>query len=226
MLLAEKIRPVELRTDFKSDISLVLKILELSSASYVSNAKLLEREMKHNRDIYIITNENDDLLAFFMVNYELVDGRESWYLGLSACRDDLKGNGLGKSLYRKFMEDCREREKRENKRFLLWWTTATPIVYYWFNKHVSQVQPDMNGDYTEEGKNIVLSIIREKYPEIGVDKQHPFVLRSVAEKTNYSLKEQARLQAATQTLGVDVFRKFNMREENEDRFLMIGYAPD
>ena len=215
-----------LRTDFKSDEILVEQILELTNASYITNTQLIKREIEHNHDIYVILNKQNDLLAFFMVNFEQVMGRDSYYLGLSACRDDLKGKGLGKSLYLRFLKDCREREKLAQKRFLLWWTTATPIVYYWFNKYVSQVQPDMNGAYTDDGKNIVESIIKEKFPELRIDQVHPFILRSVAENTSYSLNEQSRLLKATENLGLDVFQRFNLKEENADRFLMFGYAPD
>ena len=153
-------------------------------------------------------------------------GEESYYLGLSGCRDDCKSKGFGKSLYMKFMEDCREREKKENKKFLLWWITASPIVYYWFNKHVAGVQPDMNGNYTPGGKDIILTVIKEKYPGHSEDPVHPFILRGVSRDTTYSPEEKARLSAAAQNLGMDIFQRFNMKEENEDRFLMFGYAPD
>ena len=226
MVITDNILPIELKTNFKFDKVLVSKLLDLTKVTYVNNIELIEREIEHNSDIYIITNSSDDLLAFFMINFEKVNGQDSYYLGLSGCRDDLKGNGFGKSLYLKFMDDCRIREQRETRKFLLWWTTATPIVYYWFNKYVSNVQPDMEGDYTEDGKNIVLSIISEKFNGIPVDELHPFILRSVAENTSYSLNEQARLLVATESLGMNVFQRFNLREENADRFLMIGYAPD
>ncbi|HEY1010710.1 MAG: hypothetical protein ACO1NS_05185 [Daejeonella sp.] len=226
MVLTDNILPIELKTNFKFDKVLVSKLLDLTRATYVNNIELIEREIEHNSDIYIISNSNEDLLAFFMINFEKVNGQDTYYLGLSGCRDDLKGNGFGKSLYLKFMDDCRLREKQEGKKFLLWWTTATPIVYYWFNKYVASVQPDMNGDYNDEGKSIVLSIIKEKFRGIPVDKVHPFILRSVAQNTSYSLNEQARLLVATESLGMDVFQKFSLKEENADRFLMIGYTPD
>ncbi|MES2650497.1 MAG: GNAT family N-acetyltransferase [Bacteroidota bacterium] len=217
---------ISLKTNFKSDQVLVSKILDLTRLSYVTNEELIQREIEHNSDIYITTNENDDLLAFFMVNLEQVSGEDTYYLGLSACRDELKGQGLGKALYLKFMADCRRREVDENKKFLLWWTTATPIVYYWFNKYVSNVQPDMDGNYNEKGETIARRICEEKFSEIEIDPVHPFILRSVAQNTSYSLNEQARLLVATENLKMDVFQKFNLREENADRFLMIGYAPE
>lgn len=226
MVLTDNILPIELRTNFKFDKVLVSKLLDLTRVTYVNNIELIEREIEHNSDIYIITNSSDDLLAFFMINFEKVKGADTYYLGLSGCRDDLKGNGFGKSLYLKFMQDCRIREQQENRKFLLWWTTATPIVYYWFNKYISNVQPNMDGDYTEAGKHIVLSIIAEKFKGTSVDELHPFILRSVAENTNYSLNEQARLLVATESLGMNVFQRYNLREENADRFLMFGYAPD
>ena len=223
----EHISSIQLRTNFKSDTYLVSQILDLTNASYITNIQLIEREIAHNQDIYIITNtQNDDLLAFFMINFEKVNDEDTYYLGLSGCRDDLKGMGLGKSLYFKFIEDCRKREKRDNQKYLLWWTTATPIVYYWFNKYVSDVQPDMNGNFDQAGEKIAQKIIAEKFKGILIDQQHPFILRSVAENTTYSFSEQQRLIKATENLGMDVFQRFNLKEENADRFLMIGYAPD
>lgn len=225
MELQESVYSIDFKANFKSDIALVGKILELTRTSYVSNTYLIEREIEHNQDIYIISS-GTKLLAFFMVNFELVNRQETYYLGLSACSEDYKGKGLGKSLYLRFLDDCRTREKNENKKFMLWWTTGTPIVYYWFNKYVSKVQPDMDGAYDKEGENIAIAIVKEKFPEITVDKDHPFILRSVAANTTYSLNEKARLLVATEKLKMDVFQKFNVREENADRFLMIGYAPD
>jgi len=222
----EQISTIQLRTNFKSDVDLVSRILELTNSSYITNTQLIEREIEHNQDIYIIINKQEELLAFFMINFEKVNEKDTYYLGLSGCREDLKGKGLGKSLYLKFIDDCRLKEKLEGRKFLLWWTTATPIVYYWFNKYVSSVQPDMNGNYNEEGEKIVRLIIAEKFKGISVDNVHPFILRSVAENTSYSQNEQARLIVATESLGLDVFQRFNLKEENADRFLMIGYTPD
>lgn len=218
--------PISLRTNFKSDRVLVDKILDLTRLSYINNIDLIEREIEHNRDIYIITNEEKQLLAFFMINEEKLGGEDTYYLGLSACSEELKGRGLGKALYQKFMDDCRAREIIEERKFLLWWTTATPIVYYWFNKYVANVQPDMNGDYNEKGKIIADQIKKEKFIGITADPYHPFILRNVAENTNYSINEKARLIVATESLKMDVFQKFNLKEENADRFLMIGYAPE
>lgn len=226
MNLLNTLAPISLRTNFKSDKALVDKILILTSLSYINNIDLIEREIEHNKDIYIITNQDEELLAFFMINEEKVNEEDTYYLGLSACKDELKGQGLGKALYQKFMEDCRDRELKENRKFLLWWTTATPIVYYWFNKYVANVQPDMNGDYNADGAKIANQIKKEKFEGITADSHHPFILRSVAENTNYSITEQARLIVATESLKMDVFQKFNLKEENADRFLMIGYAPE
>ncbi len=216
---------IELITNFKNDSVLVEKILDLTNASYITNTELIKRETEHNSDIYTISDCEGKLLAFFMVNFEDVNGEETYYLGLSACRDELKGQGLGKSLYLRFMSDCREREKLAHKKYLLWWTTATPIVYYWFNKYVSGVQPDMNGNFDPFGEATAHSIREHKFPSIAAD-PHPFILRSAAQNTAYSVEEQVRLLAATETLGINVFEKFNVREENADRFLMFGYAPE
>lgn len=213
--------------NFKNDKVLIDQIFELTAPSYVNTIDLLSREIHHNRDIYITKDENNTLLAYFMINYETVAGLDTCYLGLSACRESHKGQGLVKKLYQQLIDDCKALELTENRKILLWWTTATPVVYHWFNKHINRVEPNTQGRYTTEGKNLVLTIIKEKYPETTVDAVHPFILRSAATNTNYSEKEKERLKKITkELLEVDVFEKYNVVETNGDRFLMIGYTPD
>ncbi|OKS86812.1 hypothetical protein [Mucilaginibacter polytrichastri] len=213
-------------TNFKEDKALIQDILDLTVPSYKSNMQLIEREVNHNRDIYIIRGEEQELLAFFMVNYEPVDGEFTYYLGLSACSETYKGKGLVKSLYLQLMHDCRLKEQNQGKKIMLWWTTATPIVYYWFNKHAYLVQPDMEGAYNAKGKQIAEKIVAEKFPTTIKDSQHPFILRSVATETNYSDHEVKRISDASKNLNMNVFENFNINEQRGDRFLMIGYAPD
>ncbi|RCH53858.1 hypothetical protein DJ568_15060 [Mucilaginibacter hurinus] len=212
--------------NFKDDQSLIDEIYELTAPSYKSSMHLVKKTVLYNRDIYIIRGDEGELLAFFMVNPEKVNGEDTYYLGLSGCHDDHKGKGLVKSLYLQLMHDCRQLEKQQGKKILLWWTTGTPIVYYFFNKYAQGVQPDKQGGYTAEGEQIVRMITAEKYPEDIADKHHPFILRGIATQVNYSDKEVARIAAAGKELNVDVFEKFNINEVNGDRFLMIGYSPD
>ncbi|WP_028296731.1 hypothetical protein [Olivibacter sitiensis] len=213
-------------SNFKENKELIAEILELTLPSYVSNAQLIDREIMHNRDIYLIRSDEGELLAFFMVNFESLGSEETFYLGLSACREEHKSRGLVKSLYMKFLEDCRSKERLHEKKYLLWWTTATPVVYYWFNKHVARVQPDMDGAYDELGKHYAIKIIGEKFRHIVVDEVHPFILRKVAEETNYSEQEKMRLKEVANRLNFDIFDRFLLDEAGGDRFLMIGYAPD
>ena len=212
--------------NFKKDTKLIREILELSAPSYKSNMQLVEREVNHNRDIYIIKGLTGELLAFFMVNPEELNGQNSYYLGLSACHDNYKGKGLVKSLYMAFMKDCKFQELIQKKSIILWWTTATPIVYYWFNKYIKDVQPDMDGLYNQFGKSMAEIIVREKFDTTDVDQNHPFILRNVAVETNYSEQEVERLNSAACKLNTNVFEKYNVNEKNGDRFLMIGYTPD
>ncbi|MEO6149161.1 MAG: hypothetical protein ABIN95_06250 [Mucilaginibacter sp.] len=212
--------------NFKNDKALIKDIYELTGPSYQSNMHLIEKVVQRNRDIYIIRDDNAQLLAFFMVNPETVDGNDTYYLGLSGCHDDHKSKGLVKALYLQLMHDCRQLEKQQGKKILLWWTTVTPIVYYFFNKYAQQVQPDKEGAYNAEGEQWVRKIVAEKYPDVIVDEHHPFILRGVATKILYSDKEVARIAAASKDLNVNVFDTLNVSEANGDRFLMIGYSPD
>ena len=211
---------------FKQDIGLIDEIFDITASSYLSTTDLLGREIQHNQDIYLARDEDGKLLAYFMVNFEETAGHNACYLGLSACRQSHKGNGLVKSLYQKLVDDCKEKEAVSGQKILLWWTTATPVVYYWFNKHIAGVQPNLNGDYTPEGADLIRKIIAEAYPNAFTDSEHPFILRGAAVNTHYAPAEVARLSEIARTLNLQVFEKFHVVEAAGDRFLMFGYTPD
>ncbi len=212
--------------NFKQNIALIDEIFDITASSYLTTTDLLGREIQHNKDIYLVRNDVGQLLSYFMVNFETTAGRDACYLGLSACRQSHKGHGLVKSLYQKLVDDCKQKEAVSGSKILLWWTTATPVVYYWFNKHISGVQPDMDGSYSADGAALIKRIINEKYPGTATDANHPFILRGAAVNTHYTPDEVARLKEIAQSLEFDVFEKFNVVESAGDRFLMFGYTPD
>ena len=160
-----------------------------------------------------------------MVGYHLVEHMECCYLGLSACKQEYKNQGLVKSLYLEFAKDCLERELKLNKRILCYWTTATPIVYHWFCKHFSNVQPDRLGNCTKDGLEILMRIASNKYHKAKFHSDTPFILRNAAQQINYSDQEIIRLKQVIKDLNLTVFETNKLDETNGDRFLMFGYAP-
>lgn len=216
---------IEKHIDYKDNLALVNQIREIILPSYKNAGSHVSKDIDLCNELYCIQEEGR-MLAFFMVGYHEIVGIASCYLGLSACRQEYKSQGLVKSLYLEFARDCRLKEHSIGNRILCYWTTATPIVYYWFCKHFSEVYPNLKGECTDESKLLINLIAKSKYPKANRDPINPFVLRHAAHEINYSDDEVNRVKKATQDLGLFVFDKFALDETKGDRFLMVGYCPD
>jgi hypothetical protein len=221
--MAEPLKPIKI-SNFSTNEKLVEQIYTLTKPLYFDNTTLLEREINRCNDIYLVKNDVQ-LIAFFMVNFEKVDEIDTFYLGLSSCHPDFQSKGFAKLLYLTFFLDCVTMEKELNKKIICWWTTATPVAYLWFNKNIDKVEPNLDGEISSEGHNVILKIISSKYSGQNIDLQTPFILPGIAKNTKYSLAERNRLKKITDDLRLPAFVKHQIDETKGDRFLMIGYAP-
>ena len=211
--------------DFSNDRAIVNQLYDLTGSSYIDNQAVLEREIENCNEIYLLNDHDGILLAFFMVGYHKIAGTEFCYLGLSACKEEYKNNGFVKRLYLEFAKDCVEKELITNKRIYAYWTTATPIVYHWFEKYFKEVEPNRHGVCTNKGLQMLQTIANAKYHDAKFDLSIPFVLRQAAHQTNYSENERQRLAIAIKNFDLPVFNTYNLDETNGDRFLMLGLCP-
>lgn len=211
-------------TNYQKNAALIKEIHELIAPSYKEAGSHITRDIELCPILYTINSTKGQMLALFMVGYHTVNNIECCYLGLSACREEYKSQGLVKKLYLEFNRDCIKRERELNKRIVCYGTTATPIVYYAFHKIWINPQPDMDGNCSLEGVQIISTIAKVQYPDAGIDEAGPFILRHAAHHINYSEAEKERLKKAALDLNLTVFDKFRLDETQGDRFLMIGYA--
>ncbi|MBO9681292.1 MAG: hypothetical protein J7502_01245 [Flavisolibacter sp.] len=211
--------------DFSNDHNLIEQLYELTRPSYVDNSAVLIREIKHCSEIYLLYKV-ETLVAFFMVNFEKVGALNTFYLGLSGCHKDFKGVGFAKLLYNTFFIDCKHKEKEVGSKILCWWTTATPIPFKWFNDNIEKCEPNLNGDVSEFGRHNMIEIRKLKYSHIPIDFSLPFILKGVAEHTNYSISEKLKLQKVQEELKLKAFERYPIDETKGDRYLMIGFVPE
>ena len=165
----------------------------------------LLKDLKDCDELYVAKDDYNEIAAFFMVGLLQLDDEVVYYLGLSACLHSYKNNGLGKALYLKFAVDCKRFESEIGKRILCYWTTASPIPYYWFCINYLDVEPDLDGKHSADRQTIVRRIIKEKYPAAKFDESLPFVLRGAVSNFRFSSQEKARLQKAMTDLNIEVF---------------------
>ena len=211
--------------DYQSDNDLINCIMDLIGPSYKTAGTHIAKDIEICNELYVMQSENRQMLAIFMVGYHSINELNCCYLGLSACKEEYKNKGLVKRLYLEFAKDCLDKEHQINDRIYTYWTTATPIVYYWFTKYFNNVEPDIHGDCTTTGLKILQTIAKEKYSKAQFEYQTPFILRQAAQQINYSVSERQRITKAVKDLDLRVFEKYNINEMQGDRFLMFGFCP-
>lgn len=211
--------------NFKNNRIVISEIYELTKPSYNDNSFVLEREISHCNTIYLLYDDENKLVAFLMVNFEKIGNYPTFYMGLSGCSHLHKGKGYAKYLYNTFFIDCNKKEKELKNKILCWWTTATPIVFHWFNLNIDKCEPNLNGEISEFGLEMFELIVKNKYKNISFDPKCPFLLYQVAEKTTYSDIEVQRLLKIKEQLKIKAFEIYKIDERKGDRYLMIGFAP-
>jgi hypothetical protein len=218
--LFEKVR------NFRTNALLLHEIEAIAQESYQDYSGLFERDSSFCDEIYLLRHPHGSLLSFFMVKFLFVETLPTYFLGWSCCSQAYKNSGLTKRLYQACFADCRKAELTLRQRIVCWWTTATPIAYYWFNKNMERCQPDITGKILEESIAIFDALRRTQYINAHCKEEPIFILRGFAGKTHYSSDEASRLKEARTSLRLNVFDQFQLNETDGDRFLMVGYVPN
>lgn len=216
------------REEFINSQALLYEIKEITAPSYEDPTALIMRDLNHCNKLYLGRESNGKLVTFFMVGWEtiLLDKKpiQTVFLGLSATREDQKDSGIVRHLYQRFVTDAQAWEEAHQQRLLLWYTTATPSVFYAANLTFSENQPHDDGSYTEDGKAYVLALRKYMGWPFFIE-GHPFVVKGIAEKTRYSYAEKKRINYIVKRSNFSLFTDLNIDETNGDRMLRICRVP-
>jgi hypothetical protein len=214
---------------FRSNRQLLEEIRDVLAPSYLDASALLDREVAHCETLYLATDEDRRLSAFFMVAWESITvggvNLPSVYMGLSAAREDLKSTGHVRDLYAMFVSDAATWQRITGRTLVLWYTTATPSAYLAASAMFDNVEPRPDGTYSERAARIAAAITSAAYP--GVESNgHPFVLSAAAPNTRYSERERIRIDGLCQKKGFTLFTILGIDESKGDRLLSICSVPD
>jgi hypothetical protein len=209
--------------DFKDDVNLKSEIRSLIEISYVDPAELLEREFSKNDTIYAIRDDEGVLLAFFMTCFENINDNLFIYLGLSGVKHEYKNTGIGKYVYCMQIEDNIQSQSNLGKPIYCWATTATPFAFMAGTQLFDNVNPDINGSFSEE--NFYLATLVCKKYNFTIENNNPFVLKNVAQNTLYSDTECERIERFVKKTNFQLFNKLGINEQDGDRLLMILRLP-
>ena len=139
--------------------------------------------MQH--ELFTLRDAAGRLAAYFTVGYHHVEHTLCCYLGLSAVRDDYKGQGLGSRLWSAHFQDYRRMEARMGHRILLYFTTASPIPFQWFTRTLAEPAPDAAGCCDKLGRQRLRTIATAQYPQASWDAHLPYLLRRAAPGVHY-----------------------------------------
>src|SRR5665647_497583 len=114
------------------------KIFLLTKPYYFDSSNVVERELKHNNTIYILKDNSDNILSFFMVAWEKhviqFKERDVVYLGLSCANQNNQEKRFASRVYYYFTVDAFNYEQENNIKLILYGTTATPVVLLTLSK--------------------------------------------------------------------------------------------
>lgn len=217
-------------TNYHGNASLLAEMRALLVPSYESMTDfalkgLIEPVPGMEHELFIIRNEAGALLAFFTVGYHYVEYTLCCYLGLSAVRDDYKGQGLGRQLWEALFEDCRQMERRIGHRILLYFCTVNRIPFAWFAHELEESAPTATGHCDELGRQRLRTVAAAQYPHATYDAAVPYLLRGAAPGVRYAAAERQRMAEAAARDPDNFFNSVGLHEADGDRLLVVGFAP-
>jgi hypothetical protein len=203
----------------------IAEFRKLLAPSYDDARPVLDRELENNTDAYLFLDDAGLVEAFFMVGWAKparISSMPAVYLGLSACQQQRKGHGLTIRLYREFIRDAAAWEAAHSQRLLLWATTAHPLILAVFHRFFEVLAPRSDGRCPEEVSKLAWEL-REQLGGRYLVGDDPLVLRGIATATRYSNEELARSEDARSQLDRDLFREWEIDEQQGDRLLLLGH---
>ncbi|MDO7886649.1 hypothetical protein [Hymenobacter cheonanensis] len=221
---------LEKLTDYHGNTGLLDEQTALLAPSYKSISHFALKGLTEplpgmQHELYTLRDAAGRLAAFYTVGYHYVEYTLCCYLGLSAVRDDCKGQGLGSSLWSAHFQDCRQLEARMGHRILLYFTTASPIPFQWFTRTLAEAAPDAAGDCDELGRQRLRTIATTQYPQATWRAATPWLLRAAAPGVRYSAHEAQRLDEVSTDGPAGFFKQVSLDESRGDRLLVVGFAP-
>ena len=204
------------------------RIREIVRPYYTDATLLLARALSHNTHVYL-SYHSDVLVAFFMVAWEtlMVIGvdKPALFLGLSSVDSEFRNKKLVSTLYKQSMLDVAEWQINHSEELVVWFTTATPVVWHSISKIYRIVQPTGEINCPQELAAIGRAIQQCHYPH-AQPHPNPFVLKGVATSTQYATTERTYLAQSTQHSNQSIFEQLGVDEFAGDRLLVLCTLPD
>jgi hypothetical protein len=213
---------------FRCDARLKESIADIVATSFVDNVGLLEIEFERRDTLYLLQDERGEVLSFFMVSWDTleIDGRQVPTLnaGLTAARPDQKGTGKSIRLYRHVVSEAQERERLLRRKLIVWGTLASPIAYRIARKVFADLQPALDGTYSDDSEQVARAV-RRKLGIAQTAGAHPFVFPRLVAGVRFTEAERRRLADVCRAKSFSLFDRLGIGEARGDRLLFVGAVP-
>src|SRR5262249_19523830 len=156
-----------------------------------------------------------------------IDGRQVPTLnaGLTAARPDQKGTGTSIRLYRHAVSEAQEREQVQQRKLIVWGTLASPIAYRIARKVFANLQPSLDGTYSEDAERVARAVQR-KLRVAQTPGAHPFVFPRLVAGVRFTEAERRRLADVCRAKSFSLFDRLGIDEVRGDRLLFVAAVPD
>jgi hypothetical protein len=195
------------------------ELFALAKTSYIDPTSVLEREYTNNDTIYLLRNDQNELIAFFMTGLHNFEGKEINYLGLACTNEKYKNSGIILRLLMEFVKNSISRCLPK----LCWLTTPSPEIYKLVRRVLDNVNPTETFNFSQESYELAKNICMAK--KFHHDYDNPFVLRATARSTRYSLKENERTSIHKTNNVKRLFESLMINEKDGDRLIMLCETP-
>ena len=204
------------------------QIQTITQPYYVDATQLLERELKHCTHIYLCRVDGE-FAAYFMVGWETLPigniEQPALFLGLSCASHTFRNRKLVSMLFAHSALDVADWQSRNNANLLVWFTTATPVVWNMMPRFYHVLQPELDGTYSETWSPAGNAIQQRHYLHAHLH-SNPFVLKGVATATQYSPSERSYLDQMLKSDTPTIFSRLGINEPEGDRLLVLCSLPD
>lgn len=201
------------------------RIEEIVRPYYVDAGALLKRALTHNNYIYL-SYVDSVMAAFFMVAWEKlsINGIDypSLFLGLGCADPAFRNRKLVSTMYKQSVVDVADWQTRYSQDLVVWFTTATPIVWHIMNKTYQLIQPNPTGCLSEQV--MIAQAIRQHHYPYALPATNPFVLKGVATATQYAPAETTYLAQGISNEPT-IFEQLGIDEPSGDRLLVLCTLP-
>jgi hypothetical protein len=204
--------------DYQDNPALLNQMTAVAAPSYDGTSSLLEREFTHNHIVYFIRNKEQELVAFFLTNFDAIEDELFSYMGLLAIDQRYKNSFLAAPLVFHYIRRLKEKEFLLGRHIQPWATTATLTVLKLLGSFC-QHEPQLDGSFTDAGEAVARKV--GHYYKLPSDQANPFVVRGIAQNTHYSKEENLRVERTTRRKGSHVLEQFRIDEKLGDRLIVL-----